>query len=132
MKNVVFWDVALCRSWVNRRFGGMYRHHLQGRKIRSREPASAGGCIPEDDILQSHRCKNLKSYITHNMYTYNLHLPQCKRYKRLGNTDAQFTPHNSCNKTRQKTNVSGCLILSRFLQYILADNMTILTPRYTF
>jgi hypothetical protein len=24
MKNVVFWDVALCRSWVNRRFEGTY------------------------------------------------------------------------------------------------------------
>jgi hypothetical protein len=34
MKNVVFWDVALFRSWVNRRFGGKYRLHLQGRKIR--------------------------------------------------------------------------------------------------
>jgi hypothetical protein len=31
-KNVVFWDAALCRSWVNRRFGGTYRLHLQGRK----------------------------------------------------------------------------------------------------
>jgi hypothetical protein len=30
------WDVALCRSWVNRRFGGTYRLHLQGRKIRER------------------------------------------------------------------------------------------------
>jgi hypothetical protein len=36
MKNVVFWDVALCRSCVNRRFGGKYRLHLQGRKIRKR------------------------------------------------------------------------------------------------
>jgi hypothetical protein len=26
-------DVALCRSWVNRRLGGTYRLHLQGRKI---------------------------------------------------------------------------------------------------
>jgi hypothetical protein len=34
IKNVVFWDVALYRSWVNRRFGGTYRLHLQGRKIR--------------------------------------------------------------------------------------------------
>jgi hypothetical protein len=34
VKNVVFWDVALCRSGVNRRFGGTYRLHLQGRKIR--------------------------------------------------------------------------------------------------
>jgi hypothetical protein len=32
MKNAVFWDMALCRSCVNRCFGGMYRHHLQGRK----------------------------------------------------------------------------------------------------
>jgi hypothetical protein len=36
MKNVVFWDVALCRLCVNRRFGGKYRLHLQGRKIRER------------------------------------------------------------------------------------------------
>jgi hypothetical protein len=32
-KNAVFWDVALCRSCVNRRFNGTYRIHLQGRKI---------------------------------------------------------------------------------------------------
>jgi hypothetical protein len=36
MKNAVFWDVAQCRSCVNRRFGGTYRLHLQGRKIRER------------------------------------------------------------------------------------------------
>jgi hypothetical protein len=36
MKNAVFWDVAPCRSCVNRRFGGMYRLHLQGKKIRER------------------------------------------------------------------------------------------------
>jgi hypothetical protein len=35
-KNVVFWDVAPCRSCVNRRFGGTYHLHLQGRKIRER------------------------------------------------------------------------------------------------
>jgi hypothetical protein len=37
MKNSFFWDVAPCRSCLNRRFGGTYRHHLQGRKIRERE-----------------------------------------------------------------------------------------------
>jgi hypothetical protein len=31
MKNIVFWDVARCGSGVNRRFGGTYRLHLQGR-----------------------------------------------------------------------------------------------------
>jgi hypothetical protein len=37
MKNIVFWDVAPCRSCeLNRRFGVTYRLHLQGRKIRER------------------------------------------------------------------------------------------------
>jgi hypothetical protein len=37
MKNAVFWGVAPCRcSRFNRRFGGSYRLHLQGRKIRER------------------------------------------------------------------------------------------------
>jgi hypothetical protein len=33
IKNAVFWDVESCRSCVNRRFGGIYRLHLQDRKI---------------------------------------------------------------------------------------------------
>jgi hypothetical protein len=44
LKNVVFWDVALCRSCVNRCFRGMCGLHLQGRKIREQEPESARGC----------------------------------------------------------------------------------------
>jgi hypothetical protein len=36
MKNAVFWNVASCSSCMNRRFGGTYRLHLQGRKIRKR------------------------------------------------------------------------------------------------
>jgi hypothetical protein len=36
MKNAVSWDVAPCRSCVNRRFRGTYRLHLQDRKIRER------------------------------------------------------------------------------------------------
>jgi hypothetical protein len=37
LKNVVFWDVAPCRSCeLNRRFGGTCCLHLQGRKIRER------------------------------------------------------------------------------------------------
>jgi hypothetical protein len=59
MKNVVFWDVALCRSCVNRRFGGMYRLHLQGRKIRKRrtsagrwlQPPDSTGGMERSDIL---------------------------------------------------------------------------------
>jgi hypothetical protein len=33
MKNIAFWDVAPCGSGLNRRFGGTYRLHLQGRWI---------------------------------------------------------------------------------------------------
>jgi hypothetical protein len=36
MKNAVFWYVAACSSCLNRRFGGTYRLHLQGGKIRER------------------------------------------------------------------------------------------------
>jgi hypothetical protein len=36
MKNAVFWDVTPCIYCVNRRFGGTYRLHLQGRKIHGR------------------------------------------------------------------------------------------------
>jgi hypothetical protein len=36
LKNAVFWNVAQCRSCVNRHFGGTYRLQLLGRKIRER------------------------------------------------------------------------------------------------
>jgi hypothetical protein len=82
MKNTVFWYVLPSRSCVNRRFGGTYRLHLQGRKIRQRGTSvnawqqmeaicsfetsvntrSTRRHIPEDGILHSHRCENLKSY----------------------------------------------------------------------
>jgi hypothetical protein len=44
MKNVDFWDVAPCRSCVNRRFGGKYRIHRRVENPASEEPAWAGGC----------------------------------------------------------------------------------------
>jgi hypothetical protein len=50
MKNV-FWDVALCRSWVNRRFGGTYRLHLQGRKIREQRTGVSRWLQIESRIL---------------------------------------------------------------------------------
>jgi hypothetical protein len=43
LKNGIFWDVAPCRSHVNQRFGGTYRLHLQGRKIRERGTSVKGG-----------------------------------------------------------------------------------------
>jgi hypothetical protein len=57
MKNVVFWDVAPCKSCVNRRFGGTYRLNLQGRKIRERggslqPPVHAGSSLADFSILK--------------------------------------------------------------------------------
>jgi hypothetical protein len=40
MKTAVFWDVALCRSSVNRRFRGTYRLHLQGSHLLTLVPRS--------------------------------------------------------------------------------------------
>jgi hypothetical protein len=39
MKKAVFWDVAPCRYGVNRRFGGTYPFHLQGRREIIRKSA---------------------------------------------------------------------------------------------
>jgi hypothetical protein len=36
MKNVVFWHVAPSSVCVNRRFGGLYRFHFQGKRICER------------------------------------------------------------------------------------------------
>jgi hypothetical protein len=73
MKNAVFWDVAPCRYFVNRRFGGMYRLHHQGKNprvmmeaIHSSETSvnkiSTRRHIPEVAILHIHRRENLKSH----------------------------------------------------------------------
>jgi hypothetical protein len=61
MKNAVFWDVAPCSSCMNRRFGGTYRLHLQGRKIRERvtsvskwlnTPSHAGSLLMDVSTLK--------------------------------------------------------------------------------
>jgi hypothetical protein len=43
MDAVIFWDIALCSPYVNRRFGGTYHLHLQGRKSDERNRRVAGG-----------------------------------------------------------------------------------------
>jgi hypothetical protein len=65
-KNTVFCDVAPCRYFVNRRFGGTYRLHLQvirnPRAMNQREQVAVDNYIPEDGILHSHRRENLKPH----------------------------------------------------------------------
>jgi hypothetical protein len=45
-KNAVFWDVAPCRYFVNRRFGGTYPLHLQG--IRNPQAMNQREQVAED------------------------------------------------------------------------------------
>jgi hypothetical protein len=45
MKNAVFLDVASCRYFVNRRFGGTYRLHLHC--IRNLPPAPSGSSLAD-------------------------------------------------------------------------------------
>jgi hypothetical protein len=49
MKNADFWDVALCRSYVKRRFGGTYRLHVQSAATCSRWFLDRGFFYPEDE-----------------------------------------------------------------------------------
>jgi hypothetical protein len=98
LKNAVFSDVAPCRSCVNRRLGGKYRFHLQGRKISELQPPAHAGSsladfsslkmeaiffsetwvhtrstrryISEDGILHSHGRENIKSYIQNLNFSY--------------------------------------------------------------
>jgi hypothetical protein len=58
MKNAVFWDVAPRRSCVNRPFGGKYRLHLQGRKIRKR-----GTNVSRWLHMVTHTCDSIYVYL---------------------------------------------------------------------
>jgi hypothetical protein len=97
--------VAPCRSCVNRRFGGRYRLHLQGRKIRKRgsgvsrwsvHTRSTRYHITEDGILHSHHRKNLKSFIQRKFadlcYNRFIQLKSFRNYESMLNY-LQFKKH---------------------------------------
>jgi hypothetical protein len=60
MKNAVFWDVAPCISCVNRRLGGTYRLHLQGRKIVERGTSVSRWLQTEPAVENTQLYKNRK------------------------------------------------------------------------
>jgi hypothetical protein len=74
MKNVIFWDVAPCRSCVTRRFGGTYRLHLQGRKIREQPPAHAGSSLADFSILKMEAIRSSETLV-HTRSTWR-HIPE--------------------------------------------------------
>jgi hypothetical protein len=62
MINAVFWNVAPCRFYVNRRFGGTYRLHPEA--IYSRWFLNRGFFYPEDGGDRS-----LRNVGSHKIYT---------------------------------------------------------------
>jgi hypothetical protein len=56
MKNAVLWDLAPCRSYVNRRFGGTYRRDAISSSETSVYTRSTRRHIPEDGILSEPTC----------------------------------------------------------------------------
>jgi hypothetical protein len=52
MKNVVFWDVALCRSCVNRLFGGTYCLVVSDWWLSLQPPAHAGSPLADFSTLK--------------------------------------------------------------------------------
>jgi hypothetical protein len=59
---IIFWEMTPCGSYKNRRFGGTYRLHLQGARVRAVLIRATRCHLPEDDNHHSHRRGNLKSY----------------------------------------------------------------------
>jgi hypothetical protein len=72
-KNAVFWDVAPCRSCVSRRFGGTYRLHLQGRKIRARG-ISVSRWLQAAETVSYAGTQHMQSYETHYLVRKSLPL----------------------------------------------------------
>jgi hypothetical protein len=92
MKNVVFWDVVLCRSCVNRRFGGTYRLHLQGRKIRERR-TSVARCPKRRLTEDLHSATSQKTTFFNSYLIYIIYRLQCKI------PDSIYLTHTYLNRT---------------------------------
>jgi hypothetical protein len=60
-----FWDVAPCSSCVNRRFGGTYRLHLQGRKIHEQGTSVSRWLQTDVPLLQGSRPHRLAAISHH-------------------------------------------------------------------
>jgi hypothetical protein len=79
MKNAVFWDVAPCRSsGLSRRFGGTYRLHLKGRKIRERSlqpPAHAGSSLADFSTLKMEAIRSSETSVKSTSSTRR-HIPE--------------------------------------------------------
>jgi hypothetical protein len=74
LKNVVFWDVPPCGCGLKPTFQRNVSPPSSGQVNNTR---STRCYIPEDDILHSHRCANLKSHI---IYCVDSHKDKLKHF----------------------------------------------------
>jgi hypothetical protein len=70
MKDSVFWDVALCRTYENRLFEGTCRLHLQVERVRGR--AAEHTLYRHSSYGRNTRkvSQRRKAYLTLNMFKY--------------------------------------------------------------
>jgi hypothetical protein len=45
---IIFWEMTLCGSYKNRRFGGSYRLHLQGVRVQASTERVVSSCLDSD------------------------------------------------------------------------------------
>jgi hypothetical protein len=71
------WDIAQCSAYMNRRFGGMYHLHLQGRKFsRARNQRAAGTLFKSGSTIIFPRRSNGKEARNRIVAVYNI-LTKC-------------------------------------------------------
>jgi hypothetical protein len=90
MMIIIFWEMTPCGSYKNRRFGGSYRLHLQGARVRAGYSASL--CLYRSlqlrSVTRSHSCI-LKMEAIRSSETSVLiratrcHLPEDDNYQQL-------------------------------------------------
>jgi hypothetical protein len=105
MKSTVFWYITLCSMLkVNRDFGGIYCHHVQGRRISQ----ARNQCESRWQAEQL-ACQNFGSYRwKHGMVLWSLHL----RKKGKGQRNLVFMIHNFLNCQKYRWVVEHCKIWS--------------------
>jgi succinylglutamate desuccinylase len=102
----MFWDIAPCSRYMNRRFGGTYHLHLQGRKSAEKETSEGrwlGRITPKHRFIyrlhgaisqkmanfRNYRFKNLKSYLLDPIF--NTRCETKSSYRKTGSTHRVFS-----------------------------------------
>jgi hypothetical protein len=95
-KNAVFWAVTTCRSCVNRRFGGMYHLHFQGRKFRERITSASRWLQTEPPVKNTQLCVQSAAFCSRWFLACGILYPEDGGgtfLRNLGSQKIYTTPH---------------------------------------